>query len=361
MKKITALLLAFVMCLSLLSACGSTPPSVGDTSPSKPVQPSADPAPEAPLSEPVESEPAESEPGEELPAESGSVEEPSYSFEGPGIWEQVADVPEEYKTDAQQQGTVQSVSYNNGVEDKYFNIYLPYGYEESTERYNVLFVIHGGGGGKPETFIDPAKTTNLQKAIDHMIQNGEIDPFILVAPTWKASDFGADGSHDQSLDMTRNFAENELSQYLIPAVDNNFRTKATRESRAFSGFSMGGVTTWFTFIYDLAAIKYFVPMSGDCWAVEGTGGATKPAETVAALEKAVANQGCTAEDFMIYAFTGAKDYALPNMAPQIYAMQDSELFVFGENTFFGVHESAVHGDPYSRLYLYNVLPYLWKD
>ena len=73
------------------------------------------------------------------------------------------------------------------------------------------------------------------------------------------------------------------------------------------------------------------------------------------------SQGYTGEDFVVYVLTGAKDYALPNLSSHIYAMQDSEMFVFGENTFFGVHESAAHGDPWARTYLYNVLPLMWKD
>lgn len=356
MKKLLAVLLATVMLLTLLAACGTS----GDTPPESPAPTSSEPADLPESQEPV---PEESDKVEEStqPEESSEPEEEVYTFEGPGIFEDVADVPDAYKEPATQQGRVEQVSYTFGAEEKYFLIYLPYGYDSSTERYNVLYVSHGGGGGKPETFLKTDSNTALQNTIDNMIQNGEIEPFILVAPTWKTSDFTASGTYDESTAMTMNFATNELGQYVVATVDANYRTNATREGRAFSGFSMGGVTTWFTFMYAMDYFKYFVPMSGDCWAVEQNGGSGKPVETAEALAAAVTSQGYTGDDFVVYTFTGGGDYALPNLAPQIYAMQDNNMFEFGENAFFGLHPTAVHGDPMARIYLYYVLPLLWSE
>ena len=358
MKKLLAALLAITLLLTLLAACGNS----GDTPPKSSVPASSEPVtpPDSPSPEPEESESVQPEPSPE-PEESSEPEEETYTFEGPGIFEDVADVPASYKEPAAQQGTVEQVSYTYGDEEKYFLIYLPYGYEDSTERYNVLYVSHGGGGGKPETFLKTDSNTALQNTIDNMIQNGEIEPFILVAPTWKTSSYTPSGTYDESTSMTLSFVMNELRQYVVAAVDANYRTNATREGRAFGGFSMGGVTTWFTFMHAMDSFKYFVPMSGDCWAVEQTGGASKPAETAEALASSVTNQGYAGADFCVYAFTGGGDYALPNLAPQIYAMQDHEMFEFGENAFFGLHPTATHGDPMARIYLYYVLPYLWNE
>lgn len=124
---------------------------------------------------------------------------------------------------------------------------------------------------------------------------------------------------------------------------------------------MGGVTTWYTFLYDLNYIKYFIPMSGDCWVMGETAGSTQAEETVAMLEQAVADQGCTGGDFLIFAATGTQDIAIPNMAPQIYAMQDSEMFVFGQNTYFGAYPNGTHTGSYARIYVYNALQLLWQD
>ena len=353
--RVAAFAVVLVLCMSLLAACGPS----SNNQPGTETQP---PETQLPETQTPDQTPTEIPQESEKPEDTRVVKE-DYVFEGLGIFQTVANHPDTYTEEATQQGTVKRVTYNNGTEEKYFNIYLPYRYDSNDDNYNVLYLMHGGGAGSPENFIREDRLTALQKVIDNMIQNGDVEPFILVAPSWKTSsvDPSADDYHDNSMELSKLFAETEFAEYVIPLVDGNYRTNATREGRAFAGFSMGGVTTWNIFLYDLAYIKYFIPMSGDCWVIEQTGGATKPEETVAALEKAVADQGYTGSDFVMYIFTGTQDYALPNMAPQIYAMQDSELFVFGENTFFGAYVDGVHGDPWSKTYLYNALPLLWQN
>ena len=65
---------------------------------------------------------------------------------------------------------------------------------------------------------------------------------------------------------------------LIPAVEGTYSTyadnvtpegiKASRDHRAFGGFSMGSVATWHTFLNCLDAFRYFMPSSG---AIDSTG------------------------------------------------------------------------------------------
>lgn len=50
-------------------------------------------------------------------------------------------------------GMIERISYRTTnpegeLLDKYANVYLPYGYdpEDSTRRYNILYIMHGGGG-----------------------------------------------------------------------------------------------------------------------------------------------------------------------------------------------------------------------
>ena len=137
MNKVLAILLATVMCLILLAACGVS----NDVVPVSDEPQISDSVPPLETGEPAAEESTEPEPDEEE----------TYIFEGPGIFETVADVPATYKEAAINQGTVERVSYHNGIEDKYFNIYLPNGYYSGTEHYNVLYLTHGGGGGSPRT------------------------------------------------------------------------------------------------------------------------------------------------------------------------------------------------------------------
>ncbi|GJM78357.1 hypothetical protein HMSSN139_08530 [Paenibacillus sp. HMSSN-139] len=105
----------------------------------------------------------------------------------------------------------------------------------------------------------------MKKIIDHMIANGDIEPMIVVTPTF----YG--GKNDTAL-----FHE-ELIQTIMPLVETKYRTyaksaslddlKASRAHRAFGGFSMGSVTTWYTFIHNLDYFKYYLPLSGDSWGI----------------------------------------------------------------------------------------------
>ena len=102
----------------------------------------------------------------------------------------------------------------------------------------------------------------------------------------------------------------DLRENLIPYVESHYHTyaedvteeglRASREHRAFGGFSLGAVTTWYQFIYNLDYIKYFVPMSGDCWIMGTYGGLYQPVETVDYLEQGVADGGWDGDDFSIY-------------------------------------------------------------
>lgn len=72
----------------------------------------------------------------------------------------------------------------------------------------------------------------------------------------------------------RNFHK-ELRKYLIPAVGKTYNTylrtfddasiTATREHRAYGGFSMGALSTWYQIAFDPAVAKYYLPLSGDLW------------------------------------------------------------------------------------------------
>ena len=164
--------------------------------------------------------------------------------------------------------------------------------------------------------------------------------FILVAPDY-VNDIMSQGI---AVDCVMSIVNKTLETYNID------------RSRVYlTGFSMGGVTTWYTFLYALDYVANFIPNCGDCWAMGDSAGGTMPVETVQALEEAAANQGYGADDFMIYCFTGTQDISITNLAPQIYAMQESDLFVFGENTFFGAYPDGEHIEPTNRMYLYNAL------
>ena len=183
----------------------------------------------------------------------------------------------------EQAGTVTQITYDSKdfVRDesditKTAYVYLPYGYDENdTEtRYNICYLIHGWGGHAGEYF----QYANITDMLDNMIAKGDIPPTIFVSATFynDNSDTGFSGSVAEFRQLHRDFEE-----YLMPAVEGQFHTyaestspddlKASRDHRAFGGFSLGSVTTWLQFCYDSDYIRYFLPMSGSCWYYGGYG------------------------------------------------------------------------------------------
>lgn len=151
-------------------------------------------------------------------------------------------------------GTVEYITYQtkdyygDGSEvTKPAYVYLPYGYDES-KQYNVLFLMHSGGGDETEWDLDnPYSSTRI--AMDNLVYYGDVEPFIIVAPNGRG---GADFANkaDQSQPFEK-FGP-ELYYDLIPYIDANYATyadyspegydiAASRDHRAIAGFSFGGM------------------------------------------------------------------------------------------------------------------------
>lgn len=140
--------------------------------------------------------------------------------------------------------------YGDGSEiTKKANIYLPYGYDEN-KKYNVLYLMHGIGGDENEWGM--ARSNSYVKSImDHLIKNGEIEPFIVVTPNGRSGKDFANTNGDWGQFYV--FGQ-ELKNDLIPYIEKNYSTyaeysedgydlSANREHRAMAGLSMGGMQT----------------------------------------------------------------------------------------------------------------------
>ncbi|MBQ9767211.1 MAG: hypothetical protein IJW37_03825 [Lachnospiraceae bacterium] len=216
-------------------------------------------------------------------------------------------------------------------------VYLPPCYDENdTEtKYNVLYLMHGGGDS-PEWFLGKKGTLKVfNRMMDYMIDSGEIEPMIICAVSYY---------NEYSGDATKNCIDFhlELMNDLIPVFETTYRTHAedvtpeglaaSRTHRAFGGFSMGAVTTWSVFENCLDEFAYFIPMSGDCWALGMTAGNSKAVQTAQHLADKVAESGKTAEDFFIYSGCGTTDIANPNLTPQINQMKTlTDTFLYCDN------------------------------
>jgi S-formylglutathione hydrolase FrmB len=225
--------------------------------------------------------------------------------------------------------------------------------------------MHGGGENENLIFGGPGQSKELKKILDNMIAGGDIEPLIVVTPTF----YG--GKDDVAL-----FHE-ELINTVVPLVETKYNTyaksgslddlKASREHRAFGGFSMGSVTTWYTFIHALDYFKYYLPLSGDSWILEQRGGGLQPKETAEYLADVARASGYKPQDYYIFSATGTQDIAYPNLKPQIDAMKQlTDVFVYSSDTkkgnfYFIAADGGTHAWNWVNQYIYDILPDLFHD
>lgn len=285
-------------------------------------------------------------------------------------------VPNEYRLNSTKPGTIEQIEYTVTNEDnskmvKKMNVYLPNGYNpsDSTKKYNVLYLMHGGGENETTIFGGPGENKDLKKIIDNMISNGDVEPFIVVTPSFYTN--SQDAVKDTSI------FNKELMKYVVPMIETKYHTyaasgslndlKASRSHRAFGGFSMGSVTTWYTFINCLDYFKYYMPLSGDCWLLGQGSGGTKSVETAQYLATVAKNSGYKPTDYYVFSATGAKDIAYPNLNPQIDAMiKLKDSFIYSADTtkgnfYFIVSPDGTHAWNWVDQYVYDILPDLFKN
>jgi enterochelin esterase-like enzyme len=126
-------------------------------------------------------------------------------------------------------------------------VYTPPGYETSTTRYPVLYLLHGSGGDE-----DAWPTMGIANVImDNLIAQGRASPMIVVMPNayWNelasldlagvrtAGPPGV-GSGGASAANPGNNVQDIVGD-LIPFVEKHFRARPDRDSRALAGLSMG--------------------------------------------------------------------------------------------------------------------------
>jgi len=277
-------------------------------------------------------------------------------------------LPYDYLNVSSRQGSIERLSYRAGFDTKYVNVYLPYGYNQNdtSKKYNVLYLMHGGGEDENLLFGGPGQNKDLKKILDNMIARGDIEPLIVVTPTFYKGKNSEATFYEELLDSVIPLVETKYNTYL--KSNSREDMKASRDHRAFGGFSMGSVCTWYTFINCLDYIKYYIPLSGDCWIMGSMGGSSRPRETAEYLANVVRRSGYKApHDFKIFCATGNQDIAYSNMNPQIQAMKNiTDVFIYSEdpingNFYFMVCNGGTHEWRYINQYIYNILPDLFKD
>ena len=269
--------------------------------------------------------------------------------------------------------------YEYGVTyPKYCNVYLPYCYDANDQdrKYNVLYYQHGNTCD-PELFNTPETI----KRFDNLFDSGEIDPCIIVCTTYyfdpvrdaevrKKTGFAPAGDNGMSGNPPNFYRE--VVESIIPAVETRFNTyltdgskegiKATRDHRAFSGYSRGADSTWNMIHNAFEFFRWYAPMS--CMTTTGRGlhYELTDEEVIDYVSYQISRK--PELPFFIYATNGDPERDVKRMNDQMKFLTKAPGFSYGpdpqkNNIFFGISE-FYHSDLLVPYYYWNTLKVLFK-
>lgn len=284
------------------------------------------------------------------------------------------DVPSAFFRAAREQGKVEKVEYESKdytgpmtTTHKPAYVYVPYGYDPQ-QKYDIIYLVHGWGGTAQEYFLGRGGNgrTPLVNIFDNLIEQGLSKPFIAVSPTWD-KDNRSKGWSESCEEASVFF--NEYKNDLIPAVEGKYSTYAestdiegiiaSRDHRAFGGFSLGSITTWYIFEQALEVQKYYLPMSGDNWHITMFGGASHPQETAAFLRDHVNASPYKGNGFYVWYAVGDEDVRLAQTHNQALAM--GALTDTFNSTNFSYHQKKGGRHDFNAVweFCYHALPFFF--
>ena len=280
-------------------------------------------------------------------------------------------------------GHVERVDYTTDVyEDgktysKYCYVYLPYNYdpEDKRKKFNVLYFQHGNtcepamfaiGGNKP--------------MFDMLFDSGELEPCIIVFVTYyfdplrDAQERIATGlvpAGDGGWDGVPGNYDREVVEDIIPAVETKYNTyltdatpegiRASRDHRAFSGYSRGAVMTWRMLHHSFEYFRWFCPMS--CM-TRGDKGIRQPISEAEVIDYVTAPIAAHPElPFFIYASNGGPE-DIEEMKVQMKYLTKQPCFSYGfdpvKNNICYSLSDFYHTDYLVPYYFWNSLKVLFQ-
>lgn len=147
-------------------------------------------------------------------------------------------------------------------------VYTPAGYEKGSQKYPVLYLMHGGG--EDERGWSTQGLTDI--IMDNLIAEGKATPCIIAMLDGNTSDF-----------------ESELLNDCKPFVEKNFRVKTGKQNTAIAGLSMGGIQTLNTMVAHPDLFGYIGVFSSGWWANTRPGMPDMTAPYYEQMQKNIAN------------------------------------------------------------------------
>jgi enterochelin esterase family protein len=147
-------------------------------------------------------------------------------------------------------GAVARVYYRSAVlgRTRRMHVYTPPGYETSSEKYPVFYLLHGAGDsddswtsvGRANFILDNLIAARKARPMIIVMTAGHTGPFSFIMPTTPAR---GDGIGNAKF-------EDEFLKDVLPYIEKHYCVQTDRSKRAIAGLSMGGAQT-----LNLAALR----------------------------------------------------------------------------------------------------------
>lgn len=111
-------------------------------------------------------------------------------------------------------------------------VYLPPNYDQTSNRYPVIYYLHGFSESDSSTIA----SYHFDQLLNKAIATGKIRPTIVVLPNEHTL---YRGSYNTNSSLTGNWRD-FIAKDLVAHVDKHYRTIANKDSRGITGYSMGG-------------------------------------------------------------------------------------------------------------------------
>jgi enterochelin esterase family protein len=164
-------------------------------------------------------------------------------------------------------GAVAAVTYYSTALSKFrrMHVYTPPGYELGKGKYPVFYLLHGASDSD-DSWSSVGRAGFI---LDNLIATKKAKPMIVVMPAGHTRPFvaRAPGSPRPPADeFTKDFTED-----IMPYIEQHYRTRPGRQSRAIAGLSMGGGQTLSIGVGHLDKFAYLGVFSSGVFGITGRG------------------------------------------------------------------------------------------
>ena len=225
-------------------------------------------------------------------------------------WFDLRDVPH---------GAVSEIHYPSKTlqRNRRLHVYTPPGYESSTAKYPVFYLLHGAFDCD-----DSWSTVGQANAIfDNLIAENKIVPMVVVMPAGHTGAFGAGPGNNFETQM-KEFAE-DFRKDIRPMIESRYRVSNERKDRAIAGLSMGGAHTLDIAFTDIQDFSYVGVFSSGVFGIDRSGTDSGPGATWIAAHKKCLEDASQKEGLKSLWFaTGKEDFLLGTTQATVQMLKD---------------------------------------